>query len=78
MDAFEEKWEKKLLSGDDEYWLNLPPRPPWNNSHQNSKLLPSCPTELGSAHSIVGELQVYPWPCVAKVKVICRVIPKKT
>lgn len=28
MDAFEEKWEKKLLSGDDEYWLNLPPRPP--------------------------------------------------
>ena len=24
MDAFEEKWEKKLLSGDDHYWLTRP------------------------------------------------------
>lgn len=38
MDAFEEKWEKKLLSGDDEYWLNLPPRPPRQFPQQNPKL----------------------------------------
>lgn len=25
LDAFEEKWEKKLLSGDDHYWLTRPP-----------------------------------------------------